>query len=80
MLPRLLFAALCLLPAVAGADMGPSPTDTTDSASSTGDTDTTGSMPPEYTPCGCTHNQLGGGWSLAVALLGAWSLRRRRAR
>ena len=85
MLPRLLLAALCLLPALARADAGPPTTSMATGASSTGDStgasSSTGSetMPPEYTPCGCTHNQLGGGWSLALALLGAWSLRRRRA-
>lgn len=78
MLPRLLLAALCLLPALARADAGP-PTTSMDSSGS-GSSGSTGAetMPPEYTPCGCTHDQLGGGWSLAVALLAAWSLRRRQ--
>lgn len=79
MLPRLLLAALCLLPALARADAGPPTTSTGDSTGASSSSTGSETMPPEYTPCGCTHNQLGGGWSLALALLGAWSLRRRKA-
>ena len=78
---RLLLLALYLLPLTARAH-------TTHTAPTTGDGDTdsdsasdgseTSTMPPEYEPCGCRADQLGGGWSLALAGLGLLALRRRR--
>lgn len=76
---RVLLAALCLLPALARADAGPPTTDVTGTGTGTGTDASTGTdtMPPEYHACGCRGDQLGGGWALAVAVLGGLALRRR---
>ncbi len=73
---RLLPVALCLLPAVAP----PAPTTGAGDGSTAGEaTGTeTSTMPPEYEPCGCRSDQLGGGWSLALTGLAVTLLRRRR--
>jgi hypothetical protein len=83
---RLLFvASLCLLPALARADVAPTETGAASEAGTAGaseaasDTDPE-TMPPVYEPCGCRSEQLGGGWSLALAALGVWALRRPKRR
>jgi len=78
MLTRLLFAALCLLPALARADAGPPTTDPSTGATTDASTGTD-TMPPEYQACGCRGDQLGGGWALAIAAIGGLALRRRSA-
>ena len=80
-IPRLLFAALCLAPALARAETTTAPTtgeSDSDGAAGTGTGATTATMPPEYEPCGCRSDQLGGGASLALAGLALLALRRRR--
>lgn len=77
MLPRILIAALCLLPAVArAADTEPT-TGAADTDSDSGTGVETSTMPPEYEPCGCRSDQLGGGGTLALAGLALLALRRR---
>jgi len=80
-IPRVLFAALCLAPALARAETTTAPTtgeSDSDGAAGTGTGATTATMPPEYEPCGCRSDQLGGGASLALAGLALLALRRRR--
>ena len=82
-IPRVLFAALCLAPALARAETTTAPTtgesDSDDAAGTgTGTGATTATMPPEYEPCGCRSDQLGGGASLALAGLALLALRRRK--
>lgn len=73
---RVLFAALCLAPALAQAETTTAPT--TGESDSEGAAGTTATMPPEYEPCGCRSDQLGGGASLALTGLALLALRRRR--
>ena len=79
MIQRLLFAAsLCLLPALARADVAPtSETGASASESDAASDSEAETMPPVYEPCGCRSDQLGGGWSLLLTGLGVWALRRR---
>ena len=73
---RLLFAALCLLPALAHAgDTTPTTGDSDSDADSGSETST---MPPEYEPCGCRSASPGASWMLA-GLVGL-ALRRHGAR
>lgn len=80
---RVLFAALCLAPALVQAETTTAPTTgESDSegaaATATGTGATTATMPPEYEPCGCRSDQLGGGAGLALTGLALLALRRRR--
>jgi uncharacterized protein (TIGR03382 family) len=75
-----LSVALTLLPAIAGADVAPTTSGTTAATDAVGTDTEPETMPPEYEPCGCTSDQLGGGGSLMVAAVALWALRRRRAR
>jgi len=76
-IPRILIAALCLLPAVArAADTDPTTGDS-DSESDGETGEETSTMPPEYDPCGCRSDQLGGAGTFALAGLALLALRRR---
>ena len=78
---RLLFAALCLLPALAHAgDTTPTTGDSDSDSDSDANSDAnsggeTSTMPPAYEPCGCRSGQSTAGWALAGLVV--FALRRR---
>ncbi len=76
---RLLFAALCLLPALAhAADTTPTTGDRDSDSDVNSDADSgseTSTMPPAYEPCGCRSGQSTAGWALAGLVM--FALRRR---